>query len=108
MVYNAVVYGEVLIPANTLVDTIVRVPFSLRSASGSEVLNVKVAHNDTASLNVTGSFWINMTGPGQQGIQGVQGIQGIQGDPGPAGPTGPAGSIVTPTTTIADIGGTNP
>ena len=109
VVYNSVVIAEVLIPANTAVDTIVRLPFGLRSTSGTEVLNIKVAHNDTATLNLTGQFWVNKTGAGVQGVQGIQGIQGPQGDPGPAGPTGPAGALVNgDTTTIALLNGTNP
>jgi hypothetical protein len=107
-VYNSVNVGEVIIPSNSLVNTVIRLPLSLRSTSGTDILNFKVSHNDTATLNVTGYLWINKTGAGQQGVQGIQGIQGIQGDIGPQGPVGPAGSIVTPTTTIADIGGTNP
>lgn len=107
-VYNSVVIAEHLIPANSLVDTILRMPFAFRSVSSSDVLNIKVSHNDTASLNITGKLWVNQTGPGAQGIQGIQGIQGPQGDVGPQGPIGPAGAIVNNTTTIADIGGTNP
>jgi hypothetical protein len=107
-VYNSVVIGEVLVPANVAVDTIVRLPVGVRSTSTTDVLNIKIAHNDTATLNVSGRLWINATGPGVQGPQGVQGIQGDVGPLGPQGPIGPAGSIVTPTTTIADIGGTNP
>lgn len=107
-VYNGVVIANELIPANSLVDTIVRMPFAFRSVSGTDVLNIKVSHNDTANLNVTGAMWINQTGPGAQGVQGVQGIQGPQGDVGPQGPIGPSGAIVNNTTTIADIGGTNP
>lgn len=107
-VYNSVVIAEEIVPANFLVDTVLRMPFAFRSVSGTDVLNIKVSHNDTASLNVTGSLWINQTGPGAQGIQGIQGIQGPQGDVGPQGPIGPSGAIVNNTTTIADIGGTNP
>lgn len=107
-VYNSVVVGEVLLPANSLVDTIVRFPLALRSTSSTDVLNFKAAQNDTASLNITARLWINRTGPGVQGAQGPQGIQGPQGDVGPQGPIGPSGAIVNNTTTIADIGGTNP
>lgn len=107
-VYNSVVIADELIPANSLVDTVLRMPFAFRSVSGTNVLNIKVAHNDTASLNITGRLWINQTGPGAQGTQGIQGIQGPQGDVGPQGPIGPSGAIVNNTTTISDIGGTNP
>jgi len=107
-VYNSVVISEVLIPANTLVDTIIRLPFAARSVATTDVLNIKAAHSDTATLNISGKLWINATGPGVQGVQGIQGVQGDVGPIGPKGDIGPAGTNFASSTTIAQIGGTNP
>lgn len=106
--YANQVVVEAIIPANSLVDTIIPLQFGVRSVSGTDVLNIKVAHNEPATINVAGALWLSRTGPGAQGEQGAQGIQGPQGPTGPQGPIGPAGAIVNNSTTIADIGGTNP
>ena len=108
LVYNSVNVWDEIVSAVSLTDTIVTLRAGVRSIVGTDVLQVKVSHNEPATINVTGTLWINRTGPGIQGPQGLQGIQGPQGEDGPQGPIGPEGSLVTSTTTIADIGGTNP
>ena len=95
-------------PACVDVVTYVNLPFAVRSTNGSTVLTVQVAHNEVSSLSITSMLWINRTGPGVQGIQGEQGPQGPAGPTGSTGPQGPAGSLINNSTTIADIGGTNP
>jgi hypothetical protein len=107
-VYNGTVIAENIVIPPAKVDSIFALDFAYRSTSSSHVLNIKVAQNDTATLNISGTLWINRTGPGAQGVQGDQGIQGPIGPQGIQGPIGPAGAIVQSTTTIADIGGTNP
>lgn len=107
-VYNSVLIGEEIVAANSLVDTVLRVALSLRSTSGTDVLNIKTTHNDTLALNITGKLWVNKTGAGQQGPQGPQGIQGIQGDVGAASTVpGPPGSAVAAGTKISDISGSS-
>lgn len=107
-VYNGVVIAETLVSPPGKVDAIIGLTCNIRSTSFSDILNIKVCHSDTATLNITGALWLNRTGPGAQGAQGDQGIQGPIGPQGVQGPIGPAGAIVNNTTTIGDIGGTNP
>jgi len=101
------IWAEV-INAASLVDTVMTMNFAVRSTSISDVLNINVAHNEPATINVAGQLWINRIGPGAQGDQGLQGIQGPVGPTGPTGPIGPAGSLVDNSTSISDIGGTSP
>lgn len=107
-VYDGVVVAEHITNSITNVHTAVPLMFSLRSTSSSKVLNIKVTHSQSVSINVSGSIWINAVGPGVQGPQGEQGVPGPVGPQGPAGPQGPSGSLIDNTTTIAAIGGTNP
>lgn len=102
-----VTVAQMLIPANTLVHTDITLPFALRSASASDVINIKVAHNEGVSINVLGNLWFNKTGPGVQGAIGPQGPVGATGPQGVQGPVGPAGSVANNTTTFATLGGDN-
>lgn len=107
-VYNGAIMSEVIVPAVTLVDTALVLTFGFRCTNAGHVMNFKVAHNESTSINVSGRLWINATGPGVAGPQGATGPAGPIGPPGVQGPIGPPGSLIDNTTTIAAIGGTNP
>lgn len=106
--YGGSTIQEQIIQAVSLTDTIMVLNASLRSTSGSTVMNLKVAHNEAATINVSSRLWINAVGPGAPGPAGPAGPPGPQGAQGVQGPAGPSGTIIDNTTTIAAIGGTNP
>ena len=107
-VYDDLVIAEHITNSITNVDTAVPLIFSIRSTSSAKVLNIKLTHSQSTSINISGSLWINAVGPGQPGPEGPGGPAGPAGPQGATGPQGPAGSLIDNTTTIAAIGGTNP
>lgn len=103
--YNGALISESIVAAASLVHTRITLPFAVRATSSSHALSVKAAHNEGVSLAISGTLWVNQTGPGPKGDQGPTGPQGSTGAVGAQGPQGPAGSIATNTTTFATLGG---
>lgn len=87
------------------VDTAFGLNAFIPVTAGGKQLVIYARHSDTVSLSVLSHIYITRVGPGAQGDPGPQGVAGSAGPIGPTGPIGPAGSLVTNSTTFADIGG---
>lgn len=97
------VIAATTVAAAAEVDSDVTVSFVARAGSGVP-LQVRVRHNDGATLSYTSRISLSRIGAG---IQGPVGPEGPVGPPGPEGPQGPKGDsgTLSSSTTFADLGG---
>jgi hypothetical protein len=105
ILYNAAVWDAVSQNAVPDTDTFGACRSLIPVTTPGLFVNFQATQSDSVAISTQSKFYATQLGPGAQGGPGPQGPAGPVGQTGPTGPIGPAGTLVTNTTTFANIGG---